>query len=116
MKLYIKYITLVAIASVIFDTITTLYGFILGFEEKNIITQQFILVFGFSGVIIAAVTKIGISLLPYVVYKRIIRLTNTKGIRTTVLEICCIVVVVVAGLSALKAGINNLSVFASSSL
>ncbi len=116
LKLYINHITLVAIASIIFDTITTLYGFILGFEEKNIITQQFILVFGFSGVIIAAVTKIGRLLLPYAVYKRIIRLTNTKGIRITVLEICCVVVAVVAGLSALNAGINNLSVFASSPL
>ncbi len=78
--------------------------------------MQFVLVFGFSGVIIAAMMKIWILLLPYAVYKRIIRFTNIKGIKTTVLELCCFVVAVVAGLSALNACINNLSVFASSLL
>lgn len=109
MKSYLKYLTWAAISIVIFDTITTIYGISLGFEETNIIARRF-LIFGSFGIIIATITKIGLLAIPYMVCQQIIRITELTETMVKVCEICYIAVVMSGSLSALNAVINNLNI------
>lgn len=108
-KSYLKYLTLAAISLVIIDTITTLYGIYLGFEETNIIARRF-LIFGSFGIIIATITKIGLLAIPYMAYQQIIKITELTETKVKVFEMCYITVVMSGSLSALNAVINNLNI------
>lgn len=116
MRPYINYLMLAAIAFIVFDAVTTLYGFSLGFEEKNIITLQFISLFGEFGVIVASITKTGMLVLPYIIYNQIIKHMKLTENKMRFYEIVYTAAVIAAGLSALNSGIKNLVVLSSSIL
>lgn len=116
MNFYVKCLIWEAIALIILDTITTFYGFSLGLEEKNSITLQFISLFGNFGVIIAAITKIGILVFPYMMFRRPIKQKELRAIKIKVYEILYATVLISAGLSALSSSIKNLAALGSSIL